>query len=276
MGKSADAFRTISEVADWLEVPAHVLRFWESKFTQVKPVKRAGGRRYYRPADMRLLGGIKVLLHDEGLTIKGVQKMLREQGVSHVAALSPPFAGDAAVPEPPPVAQVLTFARPDDAQDAGTDGTGHTVADEVPPGPATEPDAAPEAEPAPDRDAGADPEPGMTADPAPEQAAARDESPDSPAASDTAPATEPEAASGPEPEAASEPDSDTSAAPDPVPPAPALLPLPDLPPDPPDDVTAAPGALARLAALPRPLPARLAPGLSALAERLRAAGTPKP
>ncbi|MEY8882609.1 MerR family transcriptional regulator [Donghicola sp. XS_ASV15] len=86
--KSPDAFRTISEVADWLETPAHVLRFWESKFTQVKPVKRAGGRRYYRPADMELLGGIKKLLHDEGMTIKGVQKILREQGVKHVAGLS--------------------------------------------------------------------------------------------------------------------------------------------------------------------------------------------
>lgn len=73
---------------DWLETPAHVLRFWESKFTQVKPVKRAGGRRYYRPADMELLGGIKKLLHDEGMTIKGVQKILREQGVKHVAGLS--------------------------------------------------------------------------------------------------------------------------------------------------------------------------------------------
>jgi len=91
MAKSADAFRTISEVADWLETPAHVLRFWESKFSQVKPVKRAGGRRYYRPADMRLLGGIKKLLHEDGLTIKGVQKMLREQGVKHVTALSQPL-----------------------------------------------------------------------------------------------------------------------------------------------------------------------------------------
>ncbi len=88
MPKSRDAFRTISEVADWLETPAHVLRFWESKFTQVKPVKRAGGRRYYRPSDMELLGGIKKLLHDDGMTIKGVQKVLREQGVRHVAALS--------------------------------------------------------------------------------------------------------------------------------------------------------------------------------------------
>ncbi|MET4103085.1 DNA-binding transcriptional MerR regulator [Roseovarius sp. MBR-78] len=128
MGKSADAFRTISEVADWLEVPAHVLRFWESKFTQVKPVKRAGGRRYYRPADMRLLGGIKALLHDHGLTIKGVQKILRDQGVSHVAALSPDLGDeDEAAPattttparaSPPRAAQVLSFARPEASDDA--------------------------------------------------------------------------------------------------------------------------------------------------------------
>ena len=88
MSKSPDAFRTISEVAEWLGVQAHVLRFWESKFTQVKPVKRAGGRRYYRPSDMLLLGGIKKLLHDDGLTIKGVQKILREQGAAHVSELS--------------------------------------------------------------------------------------------------------------------------------------------------------------------------------------------
>lgn len=88
MSKSPDAFRTISEVADWLGVQAHVLRFWESRFNQVKPVKRAGGRRYYRPNDMRLLGGIKKLLHEDGITIKGVQRILREQGVNHVASLS--------------------------------------------------------------------------------------------------------------------------------------------------------------------------------------------
>lgn len=88
-GKSDDAFRTIGEVSDWLETPAHVLRFWESKFTQINPVKRAGGRRYYRPEDIALLGGIKFLLHEEGMTIKGVQKLLREQGVRHVSALSP-------------------------------------------------------------------------------------------------------------------------------------------------------------------------------------------
>lgn len=89
--KSPEAFRTISEVADWLGVPTHVLRFWESRFSQVKPVKRAGGRRYYRPSDMELLGGIRRLLHDDGMTIRGVQKLLREKGVKHVAAMSPPL-----------------------------------------------------------------------------------------------------------------------------------------------------------------------------------------
>lgn len=89
MTKTREAFRTISEVSDWLETPAHVLRFWESKFAQIKPVKRAGGRRYYRPEDMALLGGIKTLLHEQGMTIKGVQKLLRDQGFRHVMALGP-------------------------------------------------------------------------------------------------------------------------------------------------------------------------------------------
>lgn len=77
-GKSADAFRTISEVADELDIPQHVLRFWESKFSQVKPLKRGGGRRYYRPEDIDLLRNIRTLLYKEGYTIKGVQKLLRE------------------------------------------------------------------------------------------------------------------------------------------------------------------------------------------------------
>lgn len=93
MEKSPDAFRTISEVAEWLDTPAHVLRFWESRFPQIRPVKRAGGRRYYRPADVALLGGIKKLLHEDGITIRGVQKILREMGVRHVAALGPGPAG---------------------------------------------------------------------------------------------------------------------------------------------------------------------------------------
>jgi len=77
-GKSAEAFRTISEVALIIDVPQHVLRFWESKFTQVKPLKRGGGRRYYRPADVDLLRTIRSLLYDNGYTIKGVQKLLRD------------------------------------------------------------------------------------------------------------------------------------------------------------------------------------------------------
>jgi DNA-binding transcriptional MerR regulator len=87
MDKSPEAFRTISEVAEALETPAHVLRFWESRFPQIRPVKRAGGRRYYRPSDIALLAGIKRLLHDEGMTIRGVQKVLREQGIRHVSGL---------------------------------------------------------------------------------------------------------------------------------------------------------------------------------------------
>jgi len=78
--KSADAFRTISEVASELGLATHVLRFWESKFPQIKPLKRAGGRRYYRPDDVALLRRLQVLLHDEGYTIKGVQKLFREEG----------------------------------------------------------------------------------------------------------------------------------------------------------------------------------------------------
>ncbi|MEO0664357.1 MAG: MerR family transcriptional regulator [Pseudomonadota bacterium] len=106
MEKSRDAFRTISEVADALGTQPHVLRFWESKFTQVKPVKRAGGRRYYRPGDVALLTGIKKLLHEDGVTIKGVQKVLRERGVKYVAGLADggdvfPAVEDAVVVELP-------------------------------------------------------------------------------------------------------------------------------------------------------------------------------
>jgi len=82
--KSPDAFRTISEVAEELDVPQHVLRFWESRFNQIKPLKRGGGRRYYRPEDVMLLRGIRRLLYEDGLTIKGVQKVLKERGVRSV------------------------------------------------------------------------------------------------------------------------------------------------------------------------------------------------
>jgi DNA-binding transcriptional MerR regulator len=81
LAKSASAFRTISEVSDALDVPQHVLRFWESKFSQIKPLKRGGGRRYYRPEDVDLLRNIRDLLYTEGYTIRGVQKLLREGGV---------------------------------------------------------------------------------------------------------------------------------------------------------------------------------------------------
>ncbi len=115
MAKAKDAFRTISEVAAWLDTPTHVLRFWESKFSQIKPVKGAGGRRYYRPNDMELLGGIKKLLHEDGLTIKGTQKLLREKGVKYVAGIGQSMTDPA--PEqpptvPPPIAQITTPQRP--------------------------------------------------------------------------------------------------------------------------------------------------------------------
>lgn len=115
MDKSPDAFRTISEVSEFLETPAHVLRFWESRFPQIRPVKRAGGRRYYRPADVALLTGIKRLLHDEGMTIRGVQKILREQGVRHVAGLT----GDAHGEDAEAALEAALAANfPDEAQDA--------------------------------------------------------------------------------------------------------------------------------------------------------------
>jgi len=95
--KSDAAFRTISEVADELNVPQHVLRFWETKFTQIRPLKRGGGRRYYRPEDVALLKRIRTLLYTDGLTIKGVQKLLRETGVKTAS-------------EEPPVSDALSIA----------------------------------------------------------------------------------------------------------------------------------------------------------------------
>src|SRR5271154_6109622 len=85
MEKAADAFRTISEVAEDLNLPQHVLRFWETRFAQIRPLKRGGGRRYYRPDDVELLRAIQRLLYGEGYTIKGVQKLLKEQGVKAIA-----------------------------------------------------------------------------------------------------------------------------------------------------------------------------------------------
>lgn len=107
--KSPDAYRTISEAGAEAGLPAHVLRFWESKFTQLKPVKRAGGRRLYRPQDVALLKGLRRLLYDEGYTIKGVQKYLKEHGVAHVSALGD---ADALVDTPSPVSSHTPAMEP--------------------------------------------------------------------------------------------------------------------------------------------------------------------
>ena len=96
MDKSPDAFRTISEVAEDLDLPQHVLRFWETRFNQIKPMKRGGGRRYYRPQDVELIKGIRHMLYDQGYTIKGVQKLLRDNGNQFVIAIG---AGDVAAVE---------------------------------------------------------------------------------------------------------------------------------------------------------------------------------
>lgn len=101
MAKGPNAFRTISEAADELGVPQHVLRFWETKFSFIRPMKRAGGRRFYRPQDIAVLRGVRALLHDEGYTIKGVQKLHKEQGVRRLASVGEggdvptPAAGEA-------------------------------------------------------------------------------------------------------------------------------------------------------------------------------------
>ncbi|MDB5733563.1 MAG: hypothetical protein JWN16_200 [Alphaproteobacteria bacterium] len=108
--KSAEAFRTISEVADELDVPQHVLRFWESRFAQIKPVKRAGGRRYYRPDDIDLLKGIRALLYSDGLTIKGVQKVLKERGLRHVAQIG--RGGEAQIPAPQVIEKIVYVEKP--------------------------------------------------------------------------------------------------------------------------------------------------------------------
>ena len=91
MEKSPEAYRTIREVADSLDLPQHVLRFWETRFPQIRPLKRAGGRRYYRPDDIERLRLIKRLLYDEGYTIKGVQKLFKEQGVQALSAVALPL-----------------------------------------------------------------------------------------------------------------------------------------------------------------------------------------
>jgi len=293
MAKSADAFRTISEVAEWLEVPAHVLRFWESKFTQVKPVKRAGGRRYYRPADMRLLGGIKLLLHDEGMTIKGVQKVLREEGVQHVAALSRGLgeeSGDqpldiAASPEPQPPAQVLSFERPTENTSAGNT---PEITEDAFQQPETEPeDHAPSVDHVEEDDVAAAE---ATIDDASESAdadaaqGAEDPVPNMFAEDTTSPEPSPTCGQeqGPEPEPSTESEnlftaSGSASAPKDGADEPTvtLPPLPALPDDPPDSLSCPAGALASLATLKRPVSSDFAAELAGLAIRLRKSGTSK-
>jgi DNA-binding transcriptional MerR regulator len=103
--KAPEAFRTISEVAEQLDVPQHVLRFWETRFSQIRPMKRGGGRRYYRPEDVDLLKGIRTLLYGEGYTIRGAQKILKENGVAHVVGIGrgeiAVEAGDGGAPQAP-------------------------------------------------------------------------------------------------------------------------------------------------------------------------------
>ena len=120
MDKAPDAFRTISEVAGDLELPQHVLRFWESRFTQIRPMKRAGGRRNYRPDDVDLLRGIRHLLYGEGYTIRGVQRILREQGPRFVQAVWQPGA---AQPGPPTNEDQVT----DDTDQLPADGAARNV-----------------------------------------------------------------------------------------------------------------------------------------------------
>ena len=113
MTKSAEAFRTISEVAEWLETETHVLRFWESKFSQIKPVKRAGGRRYYRPKDMLIIGGIKKLLHEDGLTIKGTQRIIKDKGLNYISNLSKPLGTGEIIIEENPQIKTKTIPKPE-------------------------------------------------------------------------------------------------------------------------------------------------------------------
>ncbi|XBQ15839.1 MAG: MerR family transcriptional regulator [Oceanicaulis sp.] len=117
--KSPDAYRTISEASEETGLPAHVLRFWEGRFAQLKPMKRAGGRRLYRPQDVSLLKGLKRLLYEDGYTIKGAQKYLREHGVGAVAALGE-GEGDAPITASPagPPGSSETYSEPALSQDA--------------------------------------------------------------------------------------------------------------------------------------------------------------
>lgn len=126
MEKSAEAYRTISEVAQDLDLPQHVLRFWETQFVQIKPLKRGGGRRYYRPEDIELLRAIRHLLYGEGYTIKGVQKILKEQGARTIASS---YGGAAFVPGTPPPAHLARDFDDWEDEPEASEATGEPEAD---------------------------------------------------------------------------------------------------------------------------------------------------
>ena len=115
MTKGPQAFRTISEAADELGVPQHVLRFWETKFSFIRPMKRAGGRRFYRPQDLVVLRGVRALLHQDGYTIKGVQRLHKEQGVRRLLAAAQDDGGPAGGEALKPEAEEMAFAAFDEA-----------------------------------------------------------------------------------------------------------------------------------------------------------------
>jgi DNA-binding transcriptional MerR regulator len=116
LDKAPDAFRTISEVADDLDIPQHVLRFWETRFAQIKPMKRSGGRRYYRPDDVDLLRGIRRLLYGEGYTIRGVQRILKEHGIASVQRL----ANSSAIASFGAVEEAIGLSLSEDEDDIGS------------------------------------------------------------------------------------------------------------------------------------------------------------
>ena len=113
MDKSEDAFRTISEAAEELDLPQHVLRFWETRFPQIRPLKRGGGRRYYRPDDVELLRAIRHLLYSDGYTIKGVQRMLKERGAREVLSMRGQSAGTVGDARPMPPERIEHASTPE-------------------------------------------------------------------------------------------------------------------------------------------------------------------
>jgi DNA-binding transcriptional MerR regulator len=157
--KAPDAFRTISEVADDLDIPQHVLRFWETRFTQIKPMKRSGGRRYYRPDDVDLLRGIRRLLYGEGYTIRGVQRILKEHGIKSVQGL---IDGSSPAPSFPAAERAALREPPDDGDEPDID-AGDDDEDEIDEAPVTPRRASEAGSPSPRADTPGRPQPPVAA-----------------------------------------------------------------------------------------------------------------